>query len=183
VRLVAGRGLREAGRTVLLALATDAAVEDSCSAEAIDALRTLPSAPARAVLEAALRPGPDGRLPGRPLTARACVDAMARDPDPEHLPLLVRVTASRASSLWLVLAAVKALGAIGTADAVLPLQEAARLHGEDVEKAARRVLADIQVMLAGTPGQVSLAAAGEGHVALVDDTAGRVAPTPGDGKD
>jgi hypothetical protein len=72
----------------------------------------------------------------------------------------------------LVVPAVEALGHVGSARAVLPIQEAAARYGShtEVRRAARQAVAEIQARLPGaTPGQLSIAEAEAGALSLADD--------------
>jgi hypothetical protein len=176
VRLAAALMMGRDGRPFLATLAADGALDDSLSARALDALVPPPEdGRTRAILLAALRPGPAGG-PHRPLTARAGVDALRRSGDLASLALLAEVLASQKGVI--ALAAVKALAALGTAGVVLPLQEAAQAHEPAVRDAAREAVLDVQARLTGSGGEVSLAAGDTGQVSLLDDARGRVSVEP-----
>ncbi len=82
------------------------------------------------------------------------------------------------------LAAVEALGRIGTARSVPQLKECAGRRPEDrvLERAVRQAVAEIQSRLEGAePGQLSLAAANAGELTVVgEDTHGRLTVAQGD---
>jgi hypothetical protein len=159
------------GARVLADLARDADADDVSSAGAIEALRTLPLSDLERILRASLRRSPQGLLPVRPFTARACADALATCGD-AAVPLLADVV--RASSEAVGLAGVRALRRIGTVEAVLPLTQAAESGEGAVRSAARAALEDIQAGLAGSRGAVSLAGGDAGTLSLADDPSGRV---------
>ncbi len=71
-------------------------------------------------------------------------------------------------------AAAAGLADVGTADAVLPLKDAARRHGGRVAEAARRSVAAIQARINSTPGRLALADGEGGRLSEVDDPSGRV---------
>ena len=171
LRLMAAVALGEEGRAVLLALARDTAIEDESCAGAIAALGAVPLADLQAILTESLRPSAR-LLPARPFTARACADALAAG-GAAAVPLLAKVVQSRSEPV--ALAGVRALRRIDSAEAVLPLMQAAETGEGAVREAARRALENIQVGLTGSPGAVSLAGGEAGQVSVVDDAAGRVA--------
>jgi HEAT repeat protein len=171
VRLAAARAMGEEGRPVLLALARDTAVDDACSAHAIDALGDGSLAELGTILEAAHRAPYGGQAPWRPHTARACVEALSRLGE-DAVPLLDVTLGSENEAV--ALATIRALGRIGGPAVVIPLQVAADHHRGDVRQAAETALGDVQARLKGTPGQISLSAGDSGQVSLADDAAGQV---------
>ena len=74
------------------------------------------------------------------------------------------------------IAAVKALGRLGTVRAVIVLQEAADRFGGELRRAARQAVAEIQARAKGaTPGQVSLSEGqAAGAVSLAREAGGEV---------
>jgi hypothetical protein len=170
VRLRAGIELGEKGAPVLLQLAENATFDDF-GAQAVAALGPrLPRERARAILAAA-----PGR--GRPTTAVACIDSLGGHGSAEDAALLVEALSSDVPDVRLSAAA--ALGALGSAEAVLPLQEAARRFGGLMPTAARHAITAIQARLAGaTRGQVSLDGGPAGDLSLVDDRAGALSIRP-----
>ena len=174
LRLMAALALGADGVRVLADLAGDADADDVSSAGAIEALRTLPLSELERILRGSLRRNPQGLLPARPSTARACADALATCGD-AGVPLLADVV--RASSAAVALAGVRALRRIGTVEAVLPLTQAAESGEDAVRRAARAALEDIQAGLAGSRGAVSLAGGDAGTLSLADDPSGRVSLT------
>jgi hypothetical protein len=74
-------------------------------------------------------------------------------------------------------AAARALGLLGTAEAVLPLREAAERFQRDraLSSASRQSITEIQSRLTGaTPGQLSLAGGESGRVSLPEGAAGQL---------
>jgi hypothetical protein len=169
VRLRAGIALGKDGREVLLALAADTAAEDRCSARAIEALgRDFPAEQARAQLARACRDA--RRAPLRPDSLRACIAVLGRRGGAE----VTLINALDLGHEQVRVAVAEALGAVGSAAAVLPLKEAAERHGGALQSAARNAIAEIQSRLTGSPGELSLAEGEAGHVSLADDASGRV---------
>jgi HEAT repeat protein len=169
VRLRAGIELGKDGRDVLLALAADRAVEDRCSARAIEALgRDFPAEQARAQLARACREV--RREPLRPASLRACIAVLGRRGGAEA----TLINALELGHEQVRVAAADALGAVGSAAAVLPLKEAAERHGGTLASAARNAIAEIQSRLTGSPGELSLAEGEAGHLSLTADVGGRV---------
>ena len=164
VRLQAGRALGPRGEAVLRALASDAAVPDVVSAEAIDALgEAFTLEHARAVL---LREIASGR--GR--TALAALRALA----PGGAAEVPALSAALAAESMVAEEAARALGRVAGAGAVAALHEA-EARGGDIRRAAREAIAAIQSRLTGaSPGQVSLATGDAGQVSVVDSAEGRV---------
>jgi hypothetical protein len=194
VRLRAGIALGGEGRDVLLSLALNPHADDSCASRAVDALG------------AALTPQDAARLCGRgPLLARSAVAALAHAQKPESVPVLGRVlmtlggdlAAQAAQALADLnlpdaerpliealaapddrarLAAAEALAQVGTVVAVASLEDAGHRWGGELQKVARRAVAEIQGRLVGAePGQVSLAGESEaGGLSLADDRGGEV---------
>jgi hypothetical protein len=187
------------GQATLLQIASRETADDAVAAKAISSLgRALPLERALATLAQALRTR-------RLLTARACVDVAAEWGGPQAMDVLAKVAqleggdlalaavralgrsyfAGRAAEAALIhalagephelrLAAAESLGRAGSAAAVLPLQEAEE-RDNGLRKAVREAVARIQARASGTPGQLSLAAGGEGQVSLADaEPRGRV---------
>ncbi len=152
IRLKAAKALGAEGRDVLLDLA-ESLVDDTVSAEAVSTLdHELSFERTKAILDHAL----DRSFPR---TARACLEALGKSGDtaaaePSLIPALQREEAD------LRVAAADALGRVGSAAAVLPLQEATESFRRDPElrRAARQAIAGIQSRLQGaSPGQLALA--------------------------
>ena len=173
LRLMAAQAMGDEGRSVVIDLARDTSTEDEACAGAIEALGTLPLADLETVLAASL--GPAGGRAARPFTARACADLLAKC-GAAALPLLADVVRARSEAV--ALAGVRALRRIGTAEAVLPLTEAAATGEGAVREAARAALEDIQLGLRGTPGAVSLSEGEAGVLSLADDPSGRLSVPP-----
>lgn len=198
VRLRAGRALGAEGLPVLLKLTEDLE-DDTVSAEAVSILgHELPSERLQDVLRRAL---------SKPYhqTARTCMVALSCDGDAsigvlvkvlEHeneelavfaAEVLEEIASSRAEAPLLLalqrdqpalrIAAVKALARVGTADAVLPLKEAAERFSRDLAlvQTIYQAIAGIQARLPGaSPGQISLAGAEAGQLSIADDPAGQL---------
>ena len=172
----AARALRGLGEDLdpaeLLAF-LDAALEGGrwqVAEEGVDGLRGRGGAPALARLERALRVETRG-------VALAAARALARPPAPGAEDLLLRLGLTHSSSDVAVAAAV-ALGLIGTAASVLPLREAGRRRGGELEAAALQAVGDIQVRLGDAlPGQLSLAVGESGALSIAPDT-GQVSLPP-----
>ncbi len=161
VRLRAGIALREDGRQTLLDLASGADVADSCAARAVEALRSrLPAERAEEALRRALA-GAE-----RPLTARACLETLARLRRTEAEGLMLDALRSRDGQVSL--AAARALGKAGTVVAVPALRDAGEAGGE-MRRAARQAIAEIQARLTGAePGQLTLTVGEAGALSLAD---------------
>jgi HEAT repeat protein len=169
IRLRAAVKLGPDGLGVLRALAVDSAVEDGCSARAIEALGArFSTGEAQALLDLACRD--PHRQARRPASCRACIAVLARDRRGEAT-LLEALTLRNED---VAVAAALALGKLGSAAAVLPLKEAAEHHGRALADAARRAVAEIQERLTGSPGELSLAEGEAGHLSLSDDVEGRI---------
>ena len=165
--------LGEEGRDTLVDLVTRADTGDSCAARAIVSLGERLSAKAAG---AALRRALGGA--GRPLTARACLEALGHRGLPEAEGLLLE--ALRSEDAPVSVAAAEALGRAGTVTAVAPLREAAERSG-DLRRAARQAIAEIQARLAGAePGQLSLAGGEAGALSLADGEPGRLTLADGE---
>jgi hypothetical protein len=170
VALAAALELGAAARPTLLRLAEASALDDIAAA-AITALgEALPSEQAGPLLDDALRTR-------RLRKAHAAVQALAA---PAHHrtaaaaePLLL--AALDAGDAGLAGMAAQVLGQVGSAAAVLPLQEAARRHDVGTRATALWAVDAIQSRLGGaTPGQLSLAGGTAGEVSLADDASGGV---------
>ena len=181
MRLAAALALADEGRPVLSDLARTA--PDDCAAAAIAALGTLPLDTLRQILDWALSPRPGDAAPLRPLSARACVDLLARTRAPDAVDLLARAAATAHTAM--ALAAVRALARIRTVAVVAALQEVARTQADgDVIFAARDAVSDLTRDLGVAPGQLSLSGGQAGEVTLAEDTAGRLSRADGrDGED
>jgi HEAT repeat protein len=167
VRLRAGMALGEEGRPTLLGLVEGSGTDDACAARAVAALgRGLGAERA----EAALRRALEG--PGRPQTARACLEALALLGRSEAEGLLLE--ALRQEDGQVAVGAARAIGRVGTVAAVPALREAAERGGE-MRRAARQAIAEIQARLTGAePGQLSLAVSEAGALSLADGEPGRL---------
>jgi HEAT repeats len=203
VRLAAARFLRDEGKEVLRSLLADERAPDYASAEAASLLGArLPSEEAGPLLVAALkgRSGETrrqsvqelGRLKfapslgplcvlldrADPRTAAAAAEALEAIGDPKAEPRLLDAVRHEAAELRI--AAARALGVVGTVNAVEPLLhelDTKRLDGES-RRALREAVSAIQSRLAGAEaGQLSLAAttAEAGRLSLATPRAG-----PGD---
>ena len=89
-----------------------------------------------------------------------------------------RSSGTRQQRLRTVEAAASWLGALGSIEAVLPLEEAAKRHGGAIESSARRSIREIQARLAGSPGRLTLAGTDAGTLSLATDTDGRASLPP-----
>ena len=167
VRLRAGIALREEGRETLVELVRRVGTSDACAARAASALgEHLPEELAVETLGRALGGA------GRPETAQACLEALARLGRPEHEGLLLGALAS--DDPRVAVEAAEALGKAGTVAAVAPLREAAE-RGGDLRRAARQAIAEIQSRLAGAaPGQLSLTTGEAGALSLAEGEPGRL---------
>ena len=200
IRLQAAIALRAEGRAVLLELAASVTADDSRSARAVRALgRHLPRENEKDILERARR--------GRCLeTARACLESLAGRADAESVEALAAVMVAEEDDLaahaatalgetglpaaeaplvgaldrglpGLRLAAARALGRMGTVQAV-PALKAAAARYDDLHGAVRQAVAEIQARAQGAaPGQLSLAQAEAGQLSLAADDAGRLSLT------
>jgi hypothetical protein len=195
VVLEAAIGLGEEGRPALLELAGREQVSDATASHALDALgEAVPVAAAMAILHQALRAR-------RLQTADACIHALGRAGGAEAGELLVKVlvresgrlavsaagalratvTAAAEDALLaalargerdLTLAAIQTLGHVGSARAVIAIQEVVASGDADAElrRAARQAVAEIQSRLPGaSPGQLSIAEGEAGQLSLADD--------------
>jgi hypothetical protein len=98
--------------------------------------------------------------------------------DPQDEPLLLAL-ATEGQDYALRLAAVRALGQVGSAHAVPSLADLASAGSADLRRAGREAIATIQARLHGaTPGQLSLDPGSAGQIALADDAAGRLSEAP-----
>jgi hypothetical protein len=163
VRLRAGIALREDGRQTLLDLVRGARVTDSCAARAIEALRArLPAEQAEEALQRALAEEE------RPLTAKACLETLARLRRTEAEGLMIE--ALRKGDSRIAAAAARALGKAGTVAAVPALHEAMAPRGDLLRSVGRQAIAEIQARLSGAePGQLSLAGADSGALSLAEE--------------
>jgi hypothetical protein len=167
VRLEAATLLGEGGTAILAALATDASVEDSVSARAIERLDArIGLDPARRILEEAVSGG-------RRLTAIASARALGAIGSADAEPALLAALADEAPALQA--AAADALARVGTTLAVLPLRRLEASVSGSLQKAAREAIVRIQARREGAgPGQLALSGTPQGHVSLADDARGRV---------
>jgi hypothetical protein len=172
VRLEAATALGPDGLPALNALVGDAAVEDDVGVRAAETLgQHLDAETARATLRRERAAATDDR---RPATACACAAALGRAGDPQDETLLLAISREHRDQSLRV-AAVRALGLVGTAQAVPSLAALADAGGGDLRRAGREAIATIQSRLKGaTPGQLSLDPGAAGQVALTDNSAGRV---------
>ena len=155
---------------MLQALVGDASVEDGLSARAAKALgNRMPAALARATLRQELAASSSGL---RTATAAACAFALGLSGEAQDEDLLLSALPEGRDEV-LRLWAARALGAVGSANAVPSLAE---LSGSaDLRRAGREAIAAIQSRLHGaTPGQLSLGAGDSGQVSLAEDVAGRL---------
>jgi hypothetical protein len=170
VRLEAATALGPEGEPVLQALVADASVEDGLSARAAKALgNRIPAALARTTLRQELAASSSRH---RTATAAACAFALGLSGEAQDEDLLLSALPEGRDEV-LRLWAARALGAVGSANAVPSLAE---LSGSaDLRRAGREAIAAIQSRLQGaTPGQLSLGTADSGGVSLADDVAGRL---------
>ena len=176
VRLEAAVALGPEGVAVLHALVADAAVEDDLAARAAEALGPrMDAGSARATLRREMAAS-SARL-RRAAVARACTVALGLHGDPQDETLLLTLAVEERDEA-LRLAAVCALGRLGSARAVPPLADLAGSGSPQIRRAGREAIATIQSRLQGaTPGQLSLDPGAAGQVALADDAAGRVSET------
>ncbi|HZJ70694.1 MAG TPA: hypothetical protein VFF36_07140, partial [Planctomycetota bacterium] len=170
VALTAALQLREHGRDTLLRLAREGRDDEVASA----AIAALGAALPPADLLQAWKSAREERRPGKTL---ACLAALAGHPGAATLAgaeaFLVDDLTSAAAGV--PEAAARALGRLGSVDAVLPLREAAEKGGGPLRAAARQAVAEIQSRASGAaPGQVSLASGEAGQVSIADDASGRV---------
>lgn len=198
VRLEAARASGADGEPVLEALVTGAGVPDACRSAAVRLLGPrLGTDTARVALERAL--AADGvetavacleRLTGEGATAVDAIVSALRNERHAVATAAARSLATLAApaaepALVAALAragrvreeAVAALARCGTAEAVLPLQELAGSAGERaLARSCRDAVVAIQSRLPGAGrGQVGLAEADAGQLAVADDERGRVA--------
>jgi HEAT repeat protein len=197
VRVRAAMALGEEGHQTLLEIAS-AEDGDLESALAIDALgERLPRERVQAILGHALR---GRRLP----VARACLESLGRHGGAQGVGTLARVlaiergelaeTAARAlgatgqpeaekpllealghGDTAVRVAAAAALGQTGTVAAVPALRRVESASGDDLRRAARQAVAEIQARMKGaSPGQLSLAEGEAGQLSLTPDEAGQV---------
>lgn len=195
VRLRAAMTMGDQGHELLLQLARDPRVDDSCAARAIRALgRNLRAESAQTHLQWA-------RKAQRIATAQACILTLGLHRAPEvvdvlrnvlamdDVPLAVdaaqalgRISTPRAQQALLgvlrstrtpvVIAAAAALGGCASVDAVMPLLESVRLHGgRDLERAVRQAVAQIQSRAGEdvSPGRLSLTDVEAGRVSLTNE--------------
>lgn len=201
IRLAAARAAGPDGRRTLIAVATDPLVEDAHAATAITSLGSAlpldrieglvgeasgpPTRPATTTaFLAALGRNPDARAFDvlvrlvsnmHHTFAAPAVDALLAIPRPRAESVLIEAAASpdRWRRPW-VAVAVRALGAHGTADAVLPLKEAAERHGGAIASDARQAIAEIQSRLSGSRGSLALAGSEDGTLSFATDESGQV---------
>ncbi len=194
VRLRAGIRLGPEGQKVLLDLAGGEGAEDEINAQALAALGGSVAVPdVLRVLHEALRlrkletsatclellakaDGPEAIAAlGRVLAvergglAGAAAQALGATDDPAaEVPLLAALAGTHEESR---VAAVRALGRVGTAAAVPALKDAEAGDGR-LRHAARQAIAEIHSRLSGaSPGQLSLAEGESGELSLAEDDA------------
>jgi HEAT repeat protein len=203
IRLLCAMAVGESGRVVLLELATEPGVGDSCASRALAAARDhLTLDRLQAILKQALRNR-------RPLLAGATLEALGRSHAPETIPVLVHVLREGGGSLPVAaaqalalsglpaaeapllealargdrdvrVAAAQALGQVGSTAAIPSPTDARTRHGEpELDRAVRHAIAEIQSRVPGaSPGQLSLADAQAGQLTLADDATGRLSLRP-----
>jgi hypothetical protein len=166
VALRAAIALGDEGAATLRALVGRHDAADPCRARAVSALgEQLAPAEAAATLRSALGSQ-------QMLTAAACVERLARPDSSAQEPLLLETL--RDTDDRVRLAAVRALGAIGSVQAVLALRELSAA-GNELRSAVRRAIAKIQSRLAVEgPGQLSLAGGEAGALSLAEDAQGEL---------
>lgn len=195
VRLRAAMTMEDQGHEILLQLARDPRVDDSCAARAIRALgRSLPAESAQTHLQWA-------RKAQRIATAQACILTLGLHRAPEAVDVLRNVLAMedvplgvdaaqalgristpaaqqallnvlRTTRTAVATAAATALGGCASVEAVMPLLESVRVHrGRDLERAVRQSVAQIQSRAGEkvSPGRLSLAEAEAGRVSLTNE--------------
>lgn len=200
-RLIGAIALADEGRSALIEIASHPDTEEPLAVRAITALGTkLPPERAASILEAAIQTERNAlalaavealALVGGTLAvsrlalvlgashtglAAAAASALASIGDVSaEAPLIAALTSERGE---LRIAATQALGSIGSAVSVAPLHAAVDAHLLDLglRNAAHQAIAAIQSRIPGaSPGQVSLAEGGAGHVSLAgDDSVGQV---------
>lgn len=177
VRLEAATALGLEGVAVLHALVADATVEDEVAARAAETLGSrMDTDVARATLQRE-RAAPPARQ--RPATARACIAALGRVGDPQDEALLLEFLSAERDDDSSRLAAARALGQVGSAQAIPLLADLAGSGSVDLRRAGREAITTIQSRLQGaTPGQLSLDQGSAGQVALADQADGRVRLIP-----
>jgi hypothetical protein len=169
VRLHAAKEMGTEGHGILLEIA-ESLEDDALSAEAVSALgRGLPAERTKALLDRAWSAG-------RPRSVRACLEALGLcgDAAVAEPPLINALLCDQED---IRITAAKALGSVGSAASVLPLQEAAERSWLDLElrSATRQAIAEIQSRVeGGSPGQLSLAGAETGQLSLAEDPAGQL---------
>jgi HEAT repeat protein len=197
VRVHAAIALGDDGYETLLAIAS-AEDDDLEAALAIDALgERLPRERAQAILGRALRTR-------RLQVAWACLESLGRHGGAEDVEPLARVLAIEKGELaeaaaralgatgqpeaerpllealvhnegTVRVAAAVALGQAGSAAAVPALRRVESASSDELRRAARQAVAEIQSRLTGaTPGQLSLTEGESGQLSLARDEAGRV---------
>jgi hypothetical protein len=176
VRLEAATALGVDGVAALNALVGDPSVEDDFAARAAASLGPrMDAGVARTTLQ---RERAASSAHRRPALARACAAALGLHCDPQDEALLLALVSEERDEA-LRLAAVRALGPVGSAQAVPALAELEASASPDLRRAGREAIATIQSRLHGaTPGQLSLDADVAGQVALADDAAGRLSEAP-----
>jgi HEAT repeats len=197
IRLRAAMELGTEGRDVLLELA-ESEVADAWSAQALAIVgHELPFERARDILLRALRrrhiQTACAGLEALGHRGGAAVDVLAKVLAREDGELAVAaaqalgtngsaaaepplILALQCEGMDVRVAAANALARAGSAAAVLPLKEAAeRSHDNDLRRAARQAIAEIQSRARGaSPGQLSLAGAEAGQLSLAQAEAGQL---------
>ena len=176
VRLEAATALGIEGVAALNALVADPSVEDDLAARAAASLGPpMDAGVARATLRREIAAS---RARQRRATARACVASLGLHGDPQDEALLLSLVIE-AQDYALRLAAARALGRVGSANAVPSLTDLGDSGSADLRRAGREAIATIQSRLRGaTPGQLSLDPRNAGQIALADDAAGRLSEAP-----
>lgn len=213
VRLRAAIASATGGLAVLTTLALDLAAADDVSADAIAAVQKhLPLDRIEPLIERAhAGPGATGARPKttaaliqalrlRPdRRALVALETLARTGHAAYGPdaIAAMIAIERVGVEQSLLAALdpgpdrkrtieeaaKALGQVGTAEAVLPLKEAAARSGGRIASAARQAIASIQSRIEGTPGRLALAGDDDGQLSLSRDEGGHISlPDDGDAK-
>jgi hypothetical protein len=178
VRFEAGTALGVEGVAALNALVADPSVEDDLAARAAASLGPrMDAGTARATVRQEIAASvPRQRL----ATARACAAALGTHGDPQDESLLLALVKEQREEALRV-AAVRALGHVGSAQAVPSLADLASAASADLRRAGREAIATIQARLHGaTPGQLSLDPGSAGQIGLADDAAGRLSEAPKD---
>jgi HEAT repeat protein len=166
VRLRAAMALGDEGHATLRALLAGFITDDACAAAALRALGDrLPSGKVKNVLERVLKTD-------RKRTAKACLETLGGRGHAGARDLYIQ--ALRYPDTAVMIAAVQALGRVGTAaDVAVLRQEAETWLPTQQRSAARQAIAEIQSRLSGAgPGQLTLAAGEAGALSLAEQAGG-----------